>query len=389
MAHDLERLSDEFAARFARPPTLAARAPGRVNLIGEHTDYNGGLVLPLAIDRDTLALGAPRSDRRLRVFSRELAAEADLDADSPKRTGAWSDYVAGVVFAFAEAGHRVPGLDLALASRVPGGAGLSSSAALELAVVTLVAGIVAPELAALARARLAHRAESGFVGVACGMMDQLASALGREGFALRIDCTSLAIDPIAIPPGVALLVVDSGVRHALSGGEYNLRRRECEAALAAARDAGLASPDAATLRALDAGALPGLERALDPLLFRRARHVITENLRVDAVCRAFARGDLPSAGAALHEGQRSLRDDFEVSTPELELLCDLAARESGVHGARLTGAGFGGCTVQLVDAARLDAVRDAIVEGFARRYGRRPRAWDVRPGRGAESISLG
>ena len=388
MAHDLERLSDEFRARFGRRPELAARAPGRVNLIGEHTDYNGGLVLPCAIDRDTLALAARRDDGRLRVHSRELAAEAEIDARAPARTGTWIDYVGGVVFALAEAGHAVPGLDVALASDVPGGAGLSSSAALEVAVATLFAAAMGRTLPAEERARLAHRAESGFVGVACGMMDQLASALGREGRALRIDCQSLEVTPVPVPAALSLLVVDSGVRHALSGGDYNQRRRECEAALAAAREAGLAPASAKTLRALDVARLPELEKTLDPRLFRRARHVLTENGRVETVCAAFARGDLARAGAALREGQASLRDDFEVSVPELDALCEIAAAAPGVHGARLTGAGFGGCTVQLVDRDRAAAARAFLEEGFARRFGRRPRSWLVRPSEGAGLLSL-
>lgn len=388
MAHDLERLSAEFAARFGRPPEIGARAPGRVNLIGEHTDYNGGLVLPCAIDRDTVVLAARRGDRRLRVHSRELAAEALLEAGAPVRTGTWSDYVAGVCFALAEAGHPVPGLDVAVASDVPGGAGLSSSAALEVAVALLCGAALGERIPSLEIARLAHRAESGFVGVACGRMDQLASALGQAGAALRIDCETLEIRAVPVPPAVSLLVVDSGVRHALSGGDYNQRRRECEAALAAARAAGLAPADAKTLRALGPDDLPALERVLDPLLLRRARHVLTENVRVETVCAALASGNPSLAGIALGEGQASLRDDFEVSVPELDLLCEIAAEAPGVYGARLTGAGFGGCTVQLCASERADAAQEAIQSGFEARRGRRPRAWCVRPSAGASLIPL-
>ncbi len=381
-------LVGEFRRRFGRRPDLAARAPGRVNLIGEHTDYNGGLVLPCAIDRETVVVAARRGDDRIRVFSRELAAEADFDATAPARTGGWIDYVQGVVFAFREQGRAVPGLDVLVASEVPAGAGLSSSAALEVAMATLLAQAVGREIEPEERALLAHRAESGFVGVACGVMDQLASALGRAGAALRIDCTSLAVTSVPLPAEAALLIVDSGVRHALSDGDYNRRRRECEAALAAAKAAGIAPAAAATLSALAVADLPALEAALEPLPLRRARHVLTENARVEEVCAALVRGDLVRAGAALRAGMASLRDDFEVSVAETEALCEIGDGAPGVFGSRMTGAGFGGCTVHLVERAAAEAARDALETGFARRYGRTPRAWLVRAARGASTLTL-
>ena len=388
MAHDLERLVHEFEGRFGRRPQLGARAPGRVNLIGEHTDYNGGLVLPCAIDRDTVVLAARRADRHFRVYSRELAAEAGFDAAAPARAGSWIDYVQGVVFALRETGEHVPGLDVLVASEVPGGAGLSSSAALEVAVATLLAQALSRELEPEERARLAHRAENAFVGVACGVMDQLASALGKEGAALRIDCESMTVSAVPLPETVALLIVDSGVRHQLSDGDYNRRRLECEAALASAKAAGLAPAGAATLRALAVANLPALERALEPRLLRRARHVLTENERVDQVCEALAKGDLARAGRALRAGMASLREDFEVSVPETDALCEIGDAAAGVFGSRMTGAGFGGCTVHLVASASAAAAREAIEEGFARRYGRTPRAWLVRAWRGASSLTL-
>jgi galactokinase len=388
VGHDLERLVREFEGRFGRSPELGARAPGRVNLIGEHTDYNGGLVLPCAIDRDTLVLAAPRSDGQFRVHSRELAAEERFDAAAPAPTQRWVDYVQGVVFAFAERGLRVPGLDVSIASEVPGGAGLSSSAALEVAVATLLAKAIGCELAGEERARLAHRAESGFVGVACGVMDQLASALGREGNALRIDCESLSVTPIPMPETATLLIVDSGVRHQLTDGGYNQRRRECEAALAGARAAGLVPSGATTLRALGPADLPALAQALAPLPLRRARHVLTENPRVDEVCVALGRGDLAHTGRVLQAGMASLRDDFDVSVPEIDALCEIGNETPGVFGSRMTGGGFGGCTVHLVAREKAGAACAAIAAGFARRYGRTPRAWIVRPSAGASLLTL-
>ncbi len=388
MAHDLARLVRGFEARFRRSPELAARAPGRVNLIGEHTDYNGGLVLPCAIDRETLVLAARRADRGFHVHSRELGADARFDAAALAATGGWVDYVQGVVFALAEQGDRVPGLDLLIASEVPEGAGLSSSAALEVALVTVLADAAGRKTTPEDRARLAHRAESGFVGVACGVMDQLASSLGREGAALRIDCTSLAVTPVPLPASAALVIVDSGVRHRLVGSDYNQRRSECEAALTAAKSAGIAPADAATLRALGVADLPALARALDPLPLRRARHVLTENARVDEVCAALGRGDLVRAGAALRAGMESLRDDFEVCVPETEALCEIGDAVPGVFGSRMTGAGFGGCTVHLVADTAADPAQKAIEAGFVRRYGRTPRSWRVRAAGGAGAVSL-
>jgi len=383
----LEEARRAFSRFAGRPPLWGARAPGRVNLIGEHTDYNGGLVLPCAIDRHTVVWGAPRSDGRVRVRSWELGEEATLEARAPIASGTWSDYVAGVFQAALRAGAAPPGMDLAISSRVPGGAGLSSSAALEVAVATLLDAALGAGWDGATRARLAHQAETAFVGVACGLMDQLASALGRAGHALRIDCQDLAVRPVALPPTLALLVVDSGVRHALADGDYGRRRRECEAALAAAREAGLCPRDAATLRALGPAALPALARVADDVPLRRARHVLSENARVDAVVAALEQGDLAAAGAALRAGMASLRDDFEVSTPELDALCALGDATAGVHGSRLTGAGFGGCTLHLVDAPAADAARHAIARGFAARFGRTPRSWLVRAAAGAAPLA--
>jgi galactokinase len=382
-----EALAREFQREFGRAAELGARAPGRVNLIGEHTDYNEGLVLPCAIDRAIVALGGPRTDGRFRVWARDLGERAEFDAKAPGRRGGWLDYVQGVVFALAERGLPVGGLDLALASDLPRESGLSSSAALEVAVATLLDRAGGFGLGARERALVAHRAESGFVGVACGVMDQFASALGSDDRALAIDCRSLAVEEVPLPRAeVALLVVDSGVRRALSAGAYGDRRAECAAALRAAREAHVA-PDLRALRDLEPAQLPALARALPEPLFRRARHVITENARVVEAVRALRAGDLAGAGACLREGMRSLREDFAVSTPELDQLCARADAHPGVLGSRLTGAGFGGCTLHLV---RPDAVEDVsgwIADGFAERFARRPSVLRVVASAGASELA--
>jgi galactokinase len=373
-----------FERHYDRAPEALGCAPGRVNLIGEHTDYSEGLVLPCAIDRYTVAVAARRKDRRVRVRADDLGEAAEFDADAPVRRGGWIDYVQAVVASLAERGTAVEGLDLTIASRIPMGSGLSSSAALGLAVIGAIDSLQSLALTAIERARIVHRGECEFVGVGCGILDQFASALGRRGHALRIDCRSQSVD--AVPLGgarLALLLVHSGVERALAEGAYKDRVAECRAAITAARAAGIAGADAMSLRDLGPAALPALERALDPLLLRRARHVITENARVDAFCLAMARGDHEALGRLLAEGQASLRDDYAVSTPELDALCEIGNATDGVVGSRLTGAGFGGCTFHLVAPGDVERARAAIESAFATRFARRPETLVVQPSDGA------
>jgi galactokinase len=367
----LDVLTAEFRTRFGRAPELAARAPGRVNLIGEHTDYSAGLVLPCAIDRETWVLGARRDDGRFRVFARELGESAEFDRRSLRRCGTWVDYVQGAVSEFGGGG---PGLEILIGSALPREVGLSSSAALEVAVVTLLDAAAGGGLDGRARARVAHRAETGFVGLACGIMDQFASALGVRDHALRIDCRSLEVEAVPLS-GVRLLVVDSGVRRKLTAGGYGDRRAECEAA---AREVG-------ALRDVGLGEL----RGLSGVALRRARHVVSENGRVERTCAALARGDLDEVGELLREGMRSLRDDFEVSTPELDFLCERGDAHPGVYGSRLTGAGFGGCTLHLVRPEAAREAADWIAAGFHERFGRRPAVLEVRAWDGASVRALG
>jgi len=382
----LGQAADALRAAFGRAPAWAAHAPGRVNLIGEHTDYNGGLVLPCAIDRGTAAVAAPRDDGRLRVHSAALGASGEIDPARPPREG-WLAYVGGVAAVFRDEGLPVRGLDVALASDLPRESGLSSSAALEVAVATLLAAAAGVELAPAERARLAWRAETEIVGVPCGRMDQMASALGRRDHALRIDCRDFASTLVPLPGDrLRLLVADSGVRRRLADGGYARRRAECDAGLAQARELGLAPAGAATWREVPAECLPALAARLEPVYARRARHVLTENDRVDAVCAALAAGDLERAGALVREGHASLRDDYEVSVPELDALCEIADATAGCFGSRLTGAGFGGCTIHLVEPGRADAVAEALRSGFAARFGREPALLLATVGDGAASL---
>jgi galactokinase len=384
IAHARER----FREHFARAPELAARAPGRVNLIGEHTDYNDGLVLPCAIERATLALAAPRSDGHVRVRSLAEDTEVTFALAELGRAGDWSDYVRAPAWALARAGHALAGADLLLASDVPIGAGLSSSAALGVAVTLALARLAGLALAPRAIADLAHRGESQFVGVGCGILDPYASALGERDRALRIDCRTREVTALPLPPGATWLVADTGARRALARAGYRERVAECAAALAEAQRAGLAAADARALRDVAPEALPALARALPELLARRARHVVRENARVDRFAAALAAGDLAAAGALMRESHASLRDDYAVSTRELDALCALGDAAPGCHGSRLTGAGFGGCTLHLVTPDAASDVQRALEAGFAARFGRTPRVWRVHAAEGARVFAL-
>jgi galactokinase len=387
-------LITEFERRFGGPPQVAAQAPGRVNLIGEHTDYSGGLVLPCAIDRVTRVLAArrPRASGPglgpgIRVWASDLGQIAEFDPGRLQAEGGWVDYVKGVVFSLAEQGHAVDAVDLVITSELPREAGLSSSAALGVAVITALDQAFGLELGAAARARLVHRSENHFVGTGCGILDQFASALGRRDHALRIDCRSQEVDAIAMPVGrVTLLVAHSGVTRRLARGDYRERVAECQQATQALRKAEILAPDSSTLRDLAVADLSGLEEVLGATLFRRVRHVVTENQRVDGVCRDLVAEDLRAVGEALREGQRSLREDFEVSTPELDALCEIADALPGVHGSRLTGAGFGGCSVHLVDSESAHEVATELRRGFEERVGYGTPVWIVRPADGASVI---
>ncbi len=343
-------------------------------------------MLPCAIDRETLVWAAPRGDRRVRVFSRERGEGELVGDDRGRRSGDWLDHVRGVLQALGAEGIEIAGLDLAIASTLPLEAGLASSAALGLALVTAIDACAGLGLQARARVRIAHRSETGFVGVACGIMDPFVSGLARAGTALRIDCRSLQLRTLPLPPDrVRILIAHSGVTRSLADGRYQERRAEYSRALQAARRIGLVPADGA-LRDVDPGQLPALEAGLDPVAFRRARHVLSENQRVDATCAALVAGRLRQAGEQLRAGMRSLRDDFEVSLPELDALCAIADAQPGVYGSRLTGAGFGGCTVHLVaPEAAQDAAR-AIASDFARAFGRRPPLWQALPAAGASRL---
>ena len=382
-----DRVLAGFRAAYGREPEVLAFAPGRVNLIGEHTDYNDGFVLPCALGQGTLIAVSRRDDRQVAVRALDLAVSGSVAPEDrvglesvpmPLESGHWANHPRGLIAAWRSAGHALPGLDIAIAGDLPRGAGLSSSASLGVALGAAFARVAGIEMDAAASARLAQRAENETVGCACGIMDPLVSAAGREGAALLIDCRSLTWQEVAIPDDIVVLVVHSGVSRELADGAYNLRRAECERA---ARHLGVTA-----LRDLTPAALARLPDGLDATAFRRARHVVTENARVHAFAAALQRRDPAAAGAALRASHASLRDDFEVSHPAVDSLVevlDAAIGEEG--GARMTGGGFGGCVVAVLPAARTDAVRAAALEHLRAAGVAKPLMLEVRPSAGASA----
>lgn len=360
-----------FKKVFGRAPELRVQAPGRINLIGEHVDYLGGCVMPAAIDRHLTMAVAPSEQPLIRAWSEGGAAEpleVSLDDLVPRSSGPdyWINYLIGVVAGYRERGIETPGFEVAIASTLPSGAGLSSSAALETATALVVEALAGSSREVLERALICQQAEHRFAGVPCGIMDQLAVGAGREGCATLIDCRDLTLQPVRMPAGTVLVVADCGVKHALGDGEYGKRREDCEAAL---EMLGLDSWREAKLSDVQEK-----EGELGDRLFRRARHAVTEMGRVDAFAVALEQGDVEGIGSLMAAGHASLRDDFEVSCAELDLLVEAAqdfGPERGLLGSRMTGGGFGGSTVSIVRADAAEALCGALRGAFSDHFGRK------------------
>ena len=352
------RMRAAFRRRFGGEPESWVRAPGRVNLIGEHTDYNDGFVLPMAIDRDISIAFCRRDDRLVRLWSLDFrqASAFLLDAITPDPSARWSNYIRGVAWALAQRGIALRGMDAVLQGEVPVGAGLSSSAALEVAAGLALLHSSGQSMPPADLALACQRAENEFVGNRCGIMDQFISALGRAGHALFLDCRSLQYQHVPLPIGHCIVVANSRVRRALVDSAYNERRAQCEEA---ARVLGVKA-----LRDTDEEMLQKASLGLVGAPYRRARHVITENTRVLRAVAAMRRGDAETLGALMDTSHASLRDDYEVSCRELDILVEIARRQPGCPGARMTGAGFGGCTVNLVEVDAVDAFVPALREGY-------------------------
>ncbi|MFI8804495.1 galactokinase [Micromonospora chalcea] len=378
-----DRATAGFRQRYGAEPAGRWAAPGRVNLIGEHTDYNDGFVLPFALPLRTVVAAAPAPDGRWTVWS-ELDDEpvefGTAEADEPGGVDGWAAYVAGVVWALRAAGHDVPGARLAVASDVPVGSGLSSSAAIESAVLAALVDLGGLDLPAQAWPRLAQRAENDYVGAPTGIMDQSAVIRGRAGHALFLDCRTEEVEQIPFDldaAGLAVLVIDSRAPHRHADGEYAARRRSCERAAAtlgviALRDVDVADLDAALAR-------------LDDETRRRVRHVVTENQRVLDTVALLRAGRVRDTGPLLTASHASMRDDFEITVPEIDTAVE-AALSAGAYGARMTGGGFGGCVLALVDAEAADPVAAAVTEAYAKRGFTAPGTLTVLPADGVTRL---
>ncbi len=362
---------EAYAAHYGSRPPLLVRAPGRVNLIGEHTDYNDGFVLPAAIDRAVYVAASPTARKRIRCYAVQYGEEDNFDpqaieyrADRP-----WANYIRGVASAITARGLQLSGADLLIHSDLPQGSGLSSSAALEVAVGYTLQLLNDFNLLGEELALLAQQAENSFVGVQCGIMDQFVTALGEINHALLIDCRDLSYRAVPLPGDVRLVVCDSRVRRSLDSSAYNERRAECETAVAHLQQR---LPQITALRDLPLDDLPPQRDLLGERLYARAQHVVSENERTLAAAAALEAGDLPACGALMNASHRSLRDDFAVSIPELDLLSETAQQVADCYGSRLTGAGFGGCTISLVATEAVERFSEHVAATYSQATGTEP-----------------
>jgi galactokinase len=398
--------TDRFDERYGQQPRWIVAAPGRVNIIGEHVDYNDGFVLPMAIERYcVIAAGMTNDEARMTnaeersnssfdirhsslaatVFSVAADDEVAISLTDPQHhpvPGHWSNYVAGVIAGCVERGMRPAGFQAVIESSVPYGGGLSSSASLEVATATLMEAITGTTLGLVEKALLCQKAEHEYAGVPCGIMDQFASVMGQEGHLMLLDCRSQELEQVPFTdPSVTVLIINTNVKHELSGGEYAERRGKCESA---ARKLGVRSLRDATLAQLESR-----REQLEPTEYHRARHAISEIERTGQAAAALKAGDWPRVGRLMYASHDSLRDDYEVSCAELDLLVNLARElgpARGVIGSRMTGGGFGGCTVTLVETAKVDNVAQHLAQSYRAETGIEPSVLTSRPARGAHVV---
>ncbi|HFE66442.1 MAG TPA: galactokinase [Chloroflexi bacterium] len=377
----MRELDNLFQDRFDTPPHFIVRAPGRVNLIGEHTDYNDGFVLPMALDRAVWLAVRPRDDGEVRLHSLDFGETAVFHLNHLyKEEGHWSEYAKGVAWALQNAGHTLSGWEGVMWSDVPAGAGLSSSAAVELAAARAFTAVSSIPWNPTRMALLAQKAENEWVGVNCGIMDQMIVAAAEVDHALLIDCRSLETESVPLPGDTAVIILDTATRRGLVESAYNERRQQCEQA---ADFFG-----AVALRDVTMEAFTAVAPRLDPLIRQRARHVITENQRVLAAVAAMRQGDAAKLGSLMNESHLSLRDDFVVSSPELDMMVAIAQSQPECYGARMTGAGFGGCAVALVKEDTAVTFAQTMTQQYQRQTNLKPNIYICQAAAGAETISL-
>jgi len=383
-------VADQFAKIYGHPPRWLAAAPGRVNVIGEHTDYNDGFVFPMAIDRYTVIAAAPSAQGSKNIQLRSTVGDATVSIDlsqplNPAKKGTWYNYPLGVIAGFQGRGITPGGFDALIHSTVPLGGGLSSSAALEVSTATLLEAITHTSLDPVDKALLCQKAEHEYAGMPCGIMDQFISVMGRQDHLLLLDCRSRKTELVPMnDSSVELLITNTNVKHELTGGEYAKRRAQCEAA---AKVLGVPS-----LRDADAEKLERAQERLDPIVYRRARHVISEIERTLHAAEGVRASNWPTVGQLMYASHASLRDDYEVSCPELDALVEIAlaiGAKGGMHGCRMTGGGFGGCTVALVQADEVAAISERLATEYEKKTRIKPTLFTSRPAAGATVLQAG
>jgi galactokinase len=360
-----------FKTKFGHPPSHIASAPGRVNLIGEHTDYNNGYVFPVAINRETVIAASPRNDRRLLLHAHNFNATVEVPLSKLERTReqSWSNYSKGVASVLQGKGKRITGANLLINSDIPNGAGLSSSAALEMATAHALLALSNITMPALEIIHVCHDAEFEFVGVHCGIMDQFVSCVGKKNHALFLDCQTLQYEHIPVPARCKLVVCDTGVKRHLAASEYNIRRQQCSEG---AQQLSYVLPSVKTLRDVSVRQFEEHKGRLGDVIRKRCRHVIYENERVLNSIAALRKNDLSDFGKLMYQSHMSLKNDYEVSCTELDAVVDICAEVEGVYGARMTGAGFGGAAICLVENEQADAVARRLEVEYPRMTGRKP-----------------
>ena len=377
-----QQLKQSFASYFNSESEIIVRAPGRVNLIGEHTDYNDGFVLPMAIDHAVWLALRPRDDRTVRIFSLDLEVDSAFELDSLTKGSDWIEYPKSIAYELLKAGYELRGFDAVMTGDVPRGAGLSSSAAVELAVARAFAAVSGIEWDAPKMAKLAQKAENEWVGVNCGIMDQMASAACKEGHALFLDCRSLEIQHAPLPKGVSIVILDTSTRRGLVGSAYNERRNQCEEAarwfgVKALRDVSVEEFERKTKE----------EKGLNEVSLKRARHIVTENARVLEAIEVMRAGNIKRLGVLFNASHDSLRDDFEVTNDALNIMVDCAREQASCYGARMTGAGFGGCAVALVKEENAAEFVTAVSAAYRHRSNMEAAVYVCRPSEGASLVT--